>query len=167
MGIKGECAMQVVVQLVRVLVNLRQVGDPVLVVEELEPVRPSAGDEIRQPFRHLALAWTAGQDDCSKLCNTNQHLQLGIQQPQPDRDGDPGVHHVQQDDQRVGLGVEESPDGVGEGLAEGELPGGRAAVAVEARSLVSQEEADDKCRTCGTGGGIRSLVSALHRYGPD
>ena len=63
------------------------------------------------------------------------HLQLSVQEPQPHRDLESQVHHVQEEDQGVGLGVEEPPHSVGQRLPQRELLGGGAGVAVDTQRL--------------------------------
>ena len=45
------------------------------------------------------------------------------------------MHHVQEEDQGVGLGVEEPPHSMGQGLPERELLGGGAGMAVDTQGL--------------------------------
>ena len=75
------------------------------------------------------------------------HLEFGIQGPNPERDSDAGIHHVKKNDQGVGLCVEETPHDMGERLLEGELLGRGEGVAVDAESLVHQEETNHKSRS--------------------
>jgi len=76
-----------------------------------------------------------------------RHLQIGIQGPKPERDSDAGIHHVQKNDEGVGLGVEEAPHDMGERLLEGELLGRGESVAVDTERLVDQEEKKHKNRS--------------------
>ena len=75
------------------------------------------------------------------------HLKIGIQGPKPERDSDACIHHVKKNHQGVGLRVEETPHDMGERLLEGELLGRGEGVAVDAESLVHQEETNHKSRS--------------------
>ena len=73
------------------------------------------------------------------------HLEIGIQGPKPERDGNACIHHMKKNHQGVGLRVEETPHDMGERLLEGELLGRGEGVAVDAEGLVREEEPNHKC----------------------
>jgi len=75
------------------------------------------------------------------------HLEIGIKGPKPERDSDAGIHHVEKNDEGVGLRVEETPHDMGERLLEGELLRRGEGVTVDTESLVHQEEANHKSRS--------------------
>ena len=75
------------------------------------------------------------------------HLEIGIKGPKPERDSDAGIHHVEKNDEGVGLRVEETPHDMGECLLEGELLRRGEGVTVDTESLVHQEEANHKSRS--------------------
>jgi len=116
------------VKLVSVLVYLGQMCNPVLVVEKFHPV-------------------------CSNIShyqgNLGCHLEFGIQEPEPEWDGDSRVHHMKEDHQGVSLGVEEAPDYMGQGLMKGKLFGGGEGMDVDAEGLVQDKEAQNKDRSNG------------------
>ena len=135
-SVKSQSAMQVVMELVRVLVDPGQVGSAVLGVEELQPVSTAGGEPAGDP---------------------QGELQLPVQEPQQDGDGDLGIHHVEEEDQGVRLGVEESPHGVDQSLPGTELPGRGEVVAVEAAQLVVHKEQRYEGRSYGDiGDGLES-----------
>ena len=101
---------------------------------------PVGRDCKGKSLRHLI-------EDFTDVLTLLTHLEIGIQGPKPDRDGDACIHHVQKNYQGVGLRVEESPHDMGERLLEGELLGRGEGVAVDAESLVHQEETNHKSRS--------------------